>query len=242
MGSCMTWAVVMRMSNKDEANLILGPTTAKEFIMENKTIFIFSSMKTFRKCVGRHLWHAYCELCCAYLTKDVSTILVVLLPCCFLQLSCGGLKLIDVPKSAAVLKLTEQQKQIIQPKLQLIRDIVVDYNFEKKQLEVDYQVFRAGLTQRQFDRYQGGFPNMRSRRELNAFRDEARKFLRQRDMFLREIKQLIGEIAAGLTAEQRTKLTKLKMPELEIPMMLREDPYNDLRYIPNHPLGGLNLF
>ena len=165
----------------------------------------------------------------------------ILLLCGFLQ-ACGGLKLIDISKSSAALQLTTAQQQTIHPKLKLIRDIVEDYDFEKQQLEVDYQVFRAGITQRQYDRYEGGFMNTRTRRELNAFRDEARKFLKQRDIYLDEIKDLVVEIAAELTPEQRVKFAELKLPKLEVPMMLQRDPYNDLRYISNHPLGGMNVF
>ena len=166
---------------------------------------------------------------------------LILLLCSFLQ-ACGGLKLIDVSKSSAALQLTTAQQQVVHPKLKLIRDIVEDYDFEKKQLEVDYQVFRAGLTQRQYSRYEDGFRDSRSRRELNAFRDEARKFLKQREIFIDEIKDLIEEIAVELTPEQRIKFAELKLPKLEVPMMLQRDPYNDLRYIPNHPLGGVNIF
>ena len=168
-------------------------------------------------------------------------ILLLLLLCGFLQ-ACGGLKLIDVSKSSIALQLTTAQEQVIHPKLKLIRDLVEDYDFEKKQLEVDYQVFRAGITQRQYSRYEDGFMNSRSRRELNRFRDEARKFLRQRAIYLDEIKELVEEIAAELTAEQHIKMAELKLPKLEVPMMLQRDPYNDLRYIPNHPLGGVNVF
>ena len=165
----------------------------------------------------------------------------ILLLCGFLQ-ACGGLKLIDVSKSSTALQLTTAQEQVIHPKLKLIRDLVEDYDFEKKQLEVDYQVFRAGITQRQSSRYEDGFMDSRSRRELNQFRDEARKFLRQRAIYLNEIKELVEEIAAELTAEQRIKMAELKLPKLEVPMMLQRDPYNDLRYLPNHPLGGVNVF
>ena len=167
--------------------------------------------------------------------------LLILLLCGFWQ-ACGGLKLIDISKSSAALQLTATQQQAIHPKLELIRDLVEDYDFEKKQLEVDYQIFRAGITQRQYDRYEGGFMDTRSRRELNRFRDEARKFLKQREIYLDEIKELVEEIAAELTAEQRMRLTELKLPKLEVPMMLQRDPYNDLRYIRNHPLGGVNVF
>ena len=164
-----------------------------------------------------------------------------LLLCCFLQ-ACGGLKLVDIPKSTTALQLTTAQQQEIHPKLKLIRDIVDDYDFEKKQLEVDYQIFRSGITQRQYGRYESGFMDTRSRRELNAFRDEARKFLKQREIYLDEIKEIVGEIAAELTPEQRLKLAEMRMPKLDVPVMLQRDPYNDLRYLPSHPLGGVNVF
>jgi len=167
--------------------------------------------------------------------------LLVLILCGFLQ-ACGGLKLIDVSKSSEALQLTPPQQQTIPPKLKLIRDIVEDYDYEKKQLEADYQVYRAGITQRSYGRYEDRFTDTRSRRELYALREEARKFLRQRAIFLNEIKDIIEEIAAELTPDQRIKLAELKLPKLEVPLMLQRDPYNDLRYIPNHPLGGANVF
>ena len=172
--------------------------------------------------------------------RNIGMFLILLL-CVFLQ-ACGGLKLLDVSKSSAALQLTTVQQQTIHPKLHLIRDLVEDYDFEKKQLEADYQVFRSGLTQRYYDRYEQGFTDMRSRRELNEFRDEARKFLKQREIFMHEINKLVEEIALELTGEQRVRFAELRLPKLDVPLMLQRDPYNDLRYIPNHPLGGLNTF
>lgn len=168
--------------------------------------------------------------------------LLLLLPLCALLQACGGLKLIDVPKSSAALQLTTAQQQKVQPKLKLIRDIVEDYDFEKKQLEADYQVFRAGITQRSSSRYEDRFTDTRTRRDLYEFREEARKFLRQRAIYLNEIKDLIEEVAAALTPDQQVKLAELKLPKLEVPLMLQRDPYSELRYIPNHPLGGTNVF
>ena len=106
--------------------------------------------------------------------KHPQGIIIIFLLCCLLQ-ACGGLKLIDISKSSPALQLTTAQQQTIHPKLKLIRDIVEDYDFEKKQLEVDYQIFRAGMTQRYYDRYESGFMDTRSRRELNEFRDGARE-------------------------------------------------------------------
>ena len=70
----------------------------------------------------------------------------IILLLCGLSQACGGPKLLDVSKSSTVLQLTSTQQQTIHPKLNLIRDLVEDYDFEKKQLEADYQVFRAGMT------------------------------------------------------------------------------------------------
>ena len=165
----------------------------------------------------------------------------ILLLCSFLQ-ACGGLKLIDVSKSSEALQLTAAQQQTIHPKLNLIRDIVEDYDFEKKQLEADYQVYRAGITQRSYGRYEDRFADTRTRRELYEFREEARKFIRQRNIFLEEIKDIIEEIVTELTPDQRVKFAELKLPKLEVPLMLQSDPYNELRYIPNHPLGGIDIF
>ena len=168
-------------------------------------------------------------------------VLLILVLCSLLQ-ACGGLKLIDVSKSSAALQLTAAQQQTIHPRLKLIRDIVEDYDFEKKQLEADYQVFRAGITQRQSGRYEAGFTDTRTRRDLYEFREEARKFLRQRAIYLEEIKEIIQEVSAELTPDQRLKLADMKLPKLEVPLMLQRDPYSELRYIPNHPLGGANIF
>ena len=171
-----------------------------------------------------------------------NTRLLLILPLCALLQACGGLKLIDVSKSSAALQLTTAQQETVHPKLKLIRDIVEDYDFEKQQLEADYQVFRAGISQRQYGQYEDGFMDTRTRRDLYEFREEARKFLRQRDIYLDEIKDLIEEVAAALTPDQRLKLADMKLPKLEVPLMLQRDPYRELRYIPNHPLGGVDVF
>ncbi len=166
---------------------------------------------------------------------------LILLLCGFLQ-ACGGPKLLDVSKNSSVLQLSTTQQKTIHPKINLIRDLVDDYDFEKKQLEADYQIFRSGISNQYYDRYESGFMDMRARRELNAFRDEARKFLKQRQIFQNEIQKLVEEIALELTDAQRVKFAELKFPKLDVPLMLQRDPYNDLRYIPNHPLGGINTF
>ena len=73
-------------------------------------------------------------------------------------------------------------------------------------------------------------------------RTKIRKFLTQRRMFLREIEKLMKEVTAALTPEQRAALTELKLPELQLPRMLKQHPQADLRTLPEHSSGGLNRF
>ena len=61
-------------------------------------------------------------------------ILSLLLPGCG-----GGIKLIDLPQSSIALNLSEKQRESIEPKIQLIRDIVEDYEFEKDEVEAEYR-------------------------------------------------------------------------------------------------------
>ncbi len=156
--------------------------------------------------------------------------------CCFI-VGCGGINLIDIPKSSSALQLTDKQKQIIQPKLEHIRDIVEDYDFEKQQLEADLREYRALASDRQLNRYDGGLGTTQRQRTRIQMRTKARKFLLQRSMFLKEIEKLLREITDELTPEQRVAFGKLKMPELEIPRMLQPNPHADLRRIPRHLIG-----
>lgn len=155
---------------------------------------------------------------------------------CFL-IGCGAIKLVDIPKSSSALQLTGTQKQTIEPKLILIREIVDDYDFEKKQLEGDLREYRAIASDRRLYRYDGGLSTAQRQRNLIQIRAKVRKFLSQRRTFLKEIEKLLQEIHADLSAEQRVAFGELKMPELEIPRSLRRDPHADLRRIPRHLIG-----
>ncbi|MDE0088627.1 MAG: hypothetical protein OXU23_23095 [Candidatus Poribacteria bacterium] len=150
---------------------------------------------------------------------------------------CGAVKLTDIPKSSSALQLTNKQKQIIQPKLKLIRDIIDDYDFERRELEGDLREYRAIASDRRLYRYDGGLSTAQRQRNLTQIRTKVRKFLSQRSTSLKEIEKLLREIHAELTAEQRVTFNELKMPELEIPRSLRRDPHAELRRIPRHLIG-----
>ena len=162
--------------------------------------------------------------------------LPIFILCCFM-LGCGAIKLVDIPKSSSALQLTNKQKQTIQPKLKLIRDIVDDYDFEKRQLAGDLREYRAITSDRQLYRYDGGLSTAQRQRNRHQIRTKVRKFLSQRRTLLKEIEKLLREINIELTAEQRVVFNELKMPELEIPRSLRRDPHADLRSIPRHLIG-----
>lgn len=150
---------------------------------------------------------------------------------------CGVINLVDIQKSSSELQLTNKQKLSIEPKLELIRDIVDDYDFEKKQLNGDLREYRIIANDRGLSRYDGGLSTQQRRRGLTQIRTKVRKFMTQRNILLKEIENLLREIRNELTEEQRVTFAKLKVPELEIPRSLRRDPHADLRHIPRHLIG-----
>ncbi len=152
-------------------------------------------------------------------------------------LGCGVVKLVDIQKSTTELQLTSNQRQTIEPKLKLIRDIVDDYEFERKQLEGDLREYRTLANDRGLYRYDGGLSTQQRRRGLTEIRTKVRKFITHRNILLKEIEDLLREIQIELTDEQRVKFAKLKMPELDIPRSLKPDPHADLRHIPSHLIG-----
>ena len=156
---------------------------------------------------------------------------------CSLILGCGSIKLIDFQKSSSELQLTSRQKKTIQPKLTMIREIVDDYDFEKKQLDGDLREYRILASDRKLYRYDGGLSTQQRQRELTRIRTKVRKFMEQRSVLLKEIEKLLREIYSELSEEQRATFAKLKMPELEIPRSLRRDPHAELRQIPRHLIG-----
>lgn len=152
----------------------------------------------------------------------------------FCFLGCGVIKLIDIQRSTYELQLTGNQRQKIEPKLKLIRDIVDDYDFEKKQLEGNLREYLTLANDRGLYRYDGGLSKQQRRRGLTEISTKVRKFITQRNILVNEIEKLLREIHKELTEEQRVTFTKLKMPELEIPRSLKPDPHADLRHIPRH--------
>ena len=158
--------------------------------------------------------------------------------------ACGGIKLIEVQKSAAALNLSPDQREIVEPKLEFITDIVEDYNFEKHELELAYQRYRSEASLPRLSRYEGGGRRTTRQvfREQSALRTKVRAFARQRQEYTKEITKLIKEIQATLTPRQLATFEEIELPKLKLPNVLRRSRYNDFLFIPGSRMGRPRTF
>ena len=143
----------------------------------------------------------------------------------------------DVNRSSSALELSHEQREKIHPKLQLIRDIIDDYEFEKREFDSEVREYRILRSDRNLYRNDGGLSLAQRQRSLLQIRGKARRFLVQRNRLLKEIEGILKEIYAELTAAQQVAFNELKMPELKIPRSLKPDPHADLQNIPKHLIG-----
>ncbi len=161
-----------------------------------------------------------------------------LLTLSLLFLGCGGgIKLIDFPKSSVALNLTKEQQEVIKPQIALLQDIVEDYKFEKNELEADYLRYRSNASLSRASRYEGGGLSREIRRERNEMRTKLRGFVTQRREYAKELSGLISEIRANLTPAQLVLFEEIKLPELELPKMLKRRPYDEFGLIPGTRRG-----
>ena len=154
--------------------------------------------------------------------------------------ACGGVKLIEVQKSTAALNLSPEQREIVEPKIEFITDIVEDYNFEKDELELAYQRYRSEASLPRLSRYEGGGRQTRRQafREQNRLRTKFREFARQRQEYIKEIANLIQDIRSTLTSRQLATLEEIELPKLKLPNTLRRSRYNDFLFIPGTRIGS----
>ena len=146
-----------------------------------------------------------------------------------LFLGCGGgVKLINLPQSSVALNLSREQRESIEPKIVLIRDIVEDYEFEKDEVEAEYRLYYTRASLPPLSRYEGG-RGSRVRLEWHELRMKLRSFVVQRRQYAKEIVGLINEIKADLTPNQRVAFEDIELPELRLPEVLRRRSHDDLR-------------
>ena len=159
-------------------------------------------------------------------THHVSRVALFMLS--LLVLGCGGgVKLINLPDSSNALNLSKEQRERIEPKVVLIRDIIEDYEFEKDEVEAEYRLYYTRASLPPLSRYEGG-RGRRVRLEWHELRIKLRSFAAQRRQYAKEISGLIREIHADLTPDQRVAFEDIKLPELRLPEMLRRRAHDDL--------------
>ena len=158
-------------------------------------------------------------------THHVSCFTLLMLS--LLVLGCGGgVKLINLPDSSNALGLSKEQREGIEPKIALIRDIIEDYEFERDEVEAEYRLYYTRANLAPMNRYEGG-RGRRVRLEWHQLRMKLRSFVAQRREYVREISGLVTEIEADLTPDQRVAFEDIELPELRLPEVLRRRSYDD---------------
>ena len=156
----------------------------------------------------------------SHFTSHVSCFIFLILS--LLLLGCGGgVKLTNFPQSSSALNLSKEQRESIEPKIALIRDIIEDYEFEKDEVEAEYRSYYTRAQLPRMSRYESGYLDRGGRREWHELRMKLRSFVAQRRQYTKEISGLVNEIKADLTPDQRVAFEDIKLPELQLPEVLR---------------------
>ena len=145
-----------------------------------------------------------------------------------LLLGCGGgIKLTNLPQSSAALNLSKAQRESIEPKIVLIRDIVEDYEFEKDEVDAEYRRYYTRANLPPMSRYEGGRMDRGVRSEWHELRIKLRNFVAQRRQYAKEISGLIRDIKADLTPDQRVAFEDIELPQLRLPEVLRRRTHDE---------------
>ena len=162
----------------------------------------------------------------SHFTSHVSCFIFLILS--LLLLGCGGgVKLTNFPQSSSALNLSKEQRESIEPKIALIRDIIEDYEFEKDEVEAEYRSYYTRAQLPRMSRYESGYLDRGGRREWHELRMKLRSFVAQRRQYTKEISGLVNEIKADLTPDQRVAFEDIKLPELQLPEVLRRRSHDE---------------
>jgi hypothetical protein len=137
-----------------------------------------------------------------------------------LSISACAVKFVDIDKSLPKLRLSEEQRKVVEPKMKAIKELSEKYDAEKKEFEEETNKSMGeakNIDRSQMDRsqMQGKSQEMRTKRE---------EFLKKRKTYLSAIKTHVAEIKAILNEKQIAIFEKMKMPELEMPEMSTRRP------------------
>ena len=152
-------------------------------------------------------------------------------PACLIFLSFALLipacatKLVDVDRSVPKLGLSQEQSEVVVPRVEAIRNIAEEYAAKKEEFEQELEEMRSeggmggGGGMREGGRMRGGEMGEEGGRPGGGFRDRFTDFRKQREAYLSAIDTHVAEIKAVLNDEQLAAFSKMKMPELEMPEM-----------------------
>ena len=132
-----------------------------------------------------------------------------------LLISACAAKLVDLDKSLPKLDLSEEQQEVVRPKMEAIKEIVDEYSAEKEQIEEELSSMRSSMmrggrdTSSDSDKTGGG----------SNLRNMLTEFRKKREAYLSAISIHIEDIKAVLNEKQLAEFEKMKMPELEMPEM-----------------------
>ena len=138
----------------------------------------------------------------------------ILLVCTLLISACAA-KLVDLDKSLPKLNLSEEQQEVVGPKMEAIKEIADEYSAEKEQIEEELNSMRSSMmrggrdTSSDSDKTGGG----------SNLRNMLTEFRKKREAYVSAISIHIEDIKAVLNEEQLADFEKMKMPELEMPEM-----------------------
>lgn len=119
-----------------------------------------------------------------------------------LFISACAAKLIDVDKSASRLNLSEEQLEVVKPKLESIRELADTYDEKKELFEEEINSMKG---------------SGRDSGKRGEFREKFQEFRKQRETYLSAINIHVADIKAVLDKEQLAVFEKMDLPELEMP-------------------------
>ena len=124
--------------------------------------------------------------------------------------ACGSTKLLDVGRTSDALNLSAHQRTVARLKIEKIKELVTDYELEKKTLESKLKERRSRMRSTGPGRGMNGGNRGDIRSKLQAFNE-------QRKAFQEQIDRLVSELREVLDEEQRKRFEDIELPQLKSP-------------------------
>ena len=138
--------------------------------------------------------------CCSLLTGMRYFILLVFV----LAVSSCAAKLIDIDECLPKLYLSEEQQEVVRPKMEAIKQIADEYDADKERFGESAESTKGGAGN-------GGRGNR------GQMRERLQEFRKKREAYVSAIDVHVADIKAVLDEEQLVAFEKMELPELEMP-------------------------